>query len=1109
MPLQNNLLFEIQNGIVVVNTVFVKPDTPIMKQSVVAADGITMNVNWTPVSGVSGYIVNYTPSMNGVSSQSFDSTITSASFSGTPGTSYNFTVTSINGDKKSVASSPITIILAPTISSTSVSSTDGKTMTVNWLPVSGVTGYIINYTPSINGFSSQEFESNVTSASFTGIAGTTYTFTFQTKNGSINSFPSTSSQITLLAAPTISSRSVSSTDGLTMTLNWSPVSGQTVTGYIVNYSPSINGVSSTTLGNVTSASFTGIAGTTYSFTVQAINGSINTPASASSQITLLDAPTISSTSVSSTDGVTMTVNWIAISGATQYIVNYSPNINYVSSTTLGNVTTASFTGTAGTTYSFTVQAKIGSINTPASTSSQITLLALPTISSTSVSSTDGVTMTVNWTAISGATQYIVNYSPNINYVSSTTLGNVTTASFTGIAGTTYTFTVQAKNGNINTLASTSSQIILLAAPTIQPITVSSSDGRTMTVSWTTVSAASGYIVKYGTITTPTISGTSTTIYGEPGTTYSFTVQAINGSIYSPSSSESAITLLSVPTAPTLTAIGYIITVSWSSLNNATNYIINCPTNSQSQTITNVNGQQNYSTTFTVTSITTYSFILQVINNTIYSPLSTATQITLLAAPTQTPTIGAISSNTIPLNWNTNASATGYYIICSDNTIPSQTINSVSTLTTNVTGVYGKSYTFTLSYIINNVTSLPSTSSAIATITIPSPTNIQISNSYSNITITWTQTTIPGKTINNTIVCTQGGLGTKNTTSNSILFPGARSGTTYSFTITPSIDSIDGSTTSTPNITPSFSLATGGSITSRTIGSTAYNFHTFTAGNSDNFTVNTDINAYMLVVGSGGSGGKADTINFSSNPAIGGGGGGGGGEVFYTSNSGSYGTVLLNTGTYCVISVGGTTSVNNSGNNTTCTVKKSTNATLISIIAKGGCCGGGASSNIVLGGSGGGATLGGTNGQSTINGYGTNKNTYNSVDSTFSGKCTNLANNGGKSNDTYGEGGGGGGASSVGDFSNIKGGNGGSGYTWIDTNVYGSGGGGGGFYFPNGNILDQGGSGGTNAGNGGGSGNIQAGSGSSNFGGGGGGCCKSTSNSPGTGGSGVVIIAYVV
>jgi len=103
MSVQNNLLFENVNGNIVATLSFVKPTAPVIlplssgsSGSSVAADGLTMTVNWQPVQGVTGYIVNYTPNIGGVSSKKLASTITTLTLTGLVGTTYNFTVTAVN-----------------------------------------------------------------------------------------------------------------------------------------------------------------------------------------------------------------------------------------------------------------------------------------------------------------------------------------------------------------------------------------------------------------------------------------------------------------------------------------------------------------------------------------------------------------------------------------------------------------------------------------------------------------------------------------------------------------------------------------------------------------------------------------------------------------------------------------------------------------------------------------------------------------------------------------------------------------------------------------------------------------------------------------------------
>jgi len=409
-------------------------------------------------------------------------------------------------------------------------------------------------------------------------------------------------------------------------------------------------------------------------------------------------------------------------------------------------------------------------------------------------------------------------------------------------------------------------------------------------------------------------------------------------------------------------------------------------------------------------------------------------------------------------------------------------------------------------------------------------NISITSDYKNVIISWDPIIITGFVTNYVINCIQGNLGSKSTTSNSIIFPDAISETTYLFTITPSIDGINGSTTYTKTFTtPLFITATGGSITTENVNGIPYRFHKFTTTTSSTFTVINETNAYILVVGGGGSGGSINNTSES-------GGGGGGGEVFYTGNSSNAGTVLLKKGTTCTITVGATSTVgsgsseNYNGNPSSCVVTDKNSNILINIIAKGGCYGGGSyvATSAVVGapGTGSGSGGGGCGINNNVNGSNGTTTSYTSVDSTFKDKYYNLANNGASgihagipyTNNTQGGAGGGGGGAGGGGSSctfssagyNNIGGNGGSSYLWIDSNYYGGGGSGGASMVINGaNFVGSPGIPGTNAGKGGDYGN-NGNPGLSNFGGGGGGCSSRIAlGSGGAGGSGVVIIAYPV
>ncbi len=283
-------------------------------------------------------------------------------------------------------------------------------------------------------------------------------------------------------------------------------------------------------------------------------------------------------------------------------------------------------------------------------------------------------------------------------------------------------------------------------------------------------------------------------------------------------------------------------------------------------------------------------------------------------------------------------------------------------------------------------------------------------------------------------------------------------------------------------------ATGGTITSPTIGGIVYRVHTFT--DSGTFTVNTGGNLEYLVVGGGGAGG--DDIS---------GGGGGGGFL-----TGTTGVIIQN---YTVIvGAGGAATT---GTESTGLGNNGSSSSFSSIIALGGGAGGGEGQPTgASGASGGGGGISGAGGAGT-QGY-------------SGGNAIALA---------AGGGGGAGGAGLNG--ANPYGGNGGPGLlSTIDGNSYYYAGGGGGngwsqaSYGGNGGSGGGGGSGGVNSTyinpgvgntqgrNNGLNGNIGAsgkgGNAGANTGGGGGGAGETNwqyQSTSGSGGSGIVIIRYPI
>jgi hypothetical protein len=281
-------------------------------------------------------------------------------------------------------------------------------------------------------------------------------------------------------------------------------------------------------------------------------------------------------------------------------------------------------------------------------------------------------------------------------------------------------------------------------------------------------------------------------------------------------------------------------------------------------------------------------------------------------------------------------------------------------------------------------------------------------------------------------------------------------------------------------------ANGGTVTTITQNGVNYRVHTFTSSGTLSVTQSGDVE--VLMVAGGGGGGSAANSFWET-----GGGGGAGGLIhktgFRVDDNTNY-TVTIGAGGGGGLNQTNTTPSNRSGDGS--------NTTFSTLTAVGGGGGGGAYYSANIGGSGGGA-------DSYLYQPGANG-------TQFQGYAGGAGN--GQSSSLLGAAGGGGGAGGIGQNgqsgSPYKGGDGGIGQSFTftgNTPTYYAGGGGGKTAINGSGPGGSGGSGG--GGNGGAAGGVVLGdSGAPNTGGGGGGGL-STSTPTGSGGSGVVMIRYII
>ena len=217
---------------------------------------------------------------------------------------------------------------------------------------------------------------------------------------------------------------------------------------------------------------------------------------------------VSGLNASSISTTTATVGWTALGGALNYDVDYKLNSSgtWINAATATTSLSAALTGlTASSLYDYRVRANCTGA-TGAYTQAQFTTAANPTCNVATGLATSAITSnsaTVSWTAVSGGTNYDVDYKLNSSgtWINAATATASTSVALSGLsASSLYDWRV---NANCNGVGLTSGYVqaqFTTAAPpscnaptglTTGSITVSSAS-----VSWSAVSGAANYDVDY-------------------------------------------------------------------------------------------------------------------------------------------------------------------------------------------------------------------------------------------------------------------------------------------------------------------------------------------------------------------------------------------------------------------------------------------------------------------------------------------------------------------------------------------------------------------------------------------------------------------------------------
>ncbi|MBQ6935553.1 MAG: hypothetical protein IJN49_03290, partial [Clostridia bacterium] len=238
---------------------------------------------------------------------------------------------------------------------------------------------------------------------------------------------------------------------------------------------------------------------------------------------------------------------------------------------------------SGVQYKYTVRACNGSFKSLYKASASLIYLAQPTVKIANAS--NGIK--VSWNKVAGSKGYTVYRSQYTNgaWTSWKVMGTAKNTKTSWVdksvtSGTTYQYTIRVVNGNYKSTYKATSGLIYLAQPTVKI----ANDSNGVKVSWNQIAGAKGYTVYSATYDAKTkkwsswknLGDVSTTSFVDEsalsGTTYQYTVRALNGNYKSTYKASASLIYLAEPVI-TVKATENTVNVSWTKSAGAAGYIV--------------------------------------------------------------------------------------------------------------------------------------------------------------------------------------------------------------------------------------------------------------------------------------------------------------------------------------------------------------------------------------------------------------------------------------------------------------------------------------------------------------------------------------------------------
>ena len=717
-----------QGGSVISSSSIVTRPAAVLNLTTLNPQNTSMGLSWT--ASPSDILVTYTVTTSPVTTTQTTTGTTLTKTGLSAGVLYTYYVLATNASGDGGTSNTSRITLPPQVTSLVTTSPQQTTMGLTWTDALSATSYSIASSPAVA--TSPQTATPGGAYTFTGLtAGIQYTFTVTSINASGSGTVTASPAAVYTLSPAVASVTTSNPLTTTMDLTWPASTG--ATSYDVTSSP-VTTIQTLAPGGT----FTGLtAGTTYTFTVAAVNSSGSGGTTTSASRITRSLPPSSLTPAAAIAASFIDLTWPSAGGAVSYTVVSTPTTSTFSGVT---PTSLRFTGLAsGTSYTFTVSSVNASGTSETSTTSASALTLPDPPASITPSNATTTTIDLNWSAAVGADTYTVTTSPA---TTTEALLAGTSYTFPGLSsGISYTFTIRSVNASGTSLTGMTSVGYFTIPAAVATLNTSNPQQTSIDLSWTDVTGESQYTIT----STPSIgytatlaANTSSATFPATGSGYALTVGTSYVFRITPSNSSGSgaftdsTARFTLPAAPTLsaTSIGGVftsiqreqLTVNWiaPAVGTTTGYYVSCA-GLTTQTIT----APTVAATFTgLTAGTSYTFTIQSINASgAGGSVTTAAVFTLPDAVT-TPTTSAYGLTTMTVGWTSATGATSYTVSAvvspAGGTVPT-TQTGIAGTTTNFTGLSsGYSYTFTISSVNASGTGDLTTATTAAKTLSPAP-----------------------------------------------------------------------------------------------------------------------------------------------------------------------------------------------------------------------------------------------------------------------------------------------------------------------------------------------------------------------------------------------------